>query len=85
MVSRHKDLHILLDLSKAIDVVSVPVLIRKLEAVGIRGTLLSKDEDYLSNAIHCVMINEFVIDKRNITYGVPEGTVLGPTIFLVCR
>lgn len=78
-----KCLTVFLDLKKAFDTVSIPILINKLEAAGIRGTPLKFAKDYLSNRKQRVKVGTFVSRDADITFGVPQGSVLGPTLFLL--
>lgn len=74
---------IFLDLSKAFDTVSVPILLSKLESVGVRGICLKMFADYLGGRTQSVKIGANVSDEETISYGVPQGSILGPTLFLV--
>lgn len=75
---------IFLDLAKAFDTVSVPILLNKLEKVGIRGKQLKLFADYLSNRSQCVKIDNCTSSElKNTSFGVPQGSILGPTIFLI--
>lgn len=78
-----KCLSIFLDLAKAFDTVSVPILINKLESIGVRGIQLNLFKDYLTSRTQCVKIGETISTPLSVTYGVPQGSVLGPTLFLV--
>ena len=68
---------------KAFDTVNHQILLKKLEKIGIRGTLLKWLKNYLSNRKQCTIANNIVSSYRNITYGVPQGSVLGPLLFLI--
>ncbi|KAJ8703937.1 hypothetical protein PYW07_013231 [Mythimna separata] len=88
LVAEHLDkgkkcLSVFLDLKKAFDTVSVPILVNKLEKVGIRGIALSLFTDYLSNRKQRVKIGQYTSDDVDVSYGVPQGSVLGPTLFLL--
>lgn len=74
---------VFLDLKKAFDTVSVPILVEKMEKIGIRGTPLTLLSDYLRNRTQCVRIEGHVSEDAKIEYGVPQGSVLGPTLFLI--
>ena len=76
-------LGIFIDLSKAFDTIDHQILLGKLENCGIRGNALSLISDYLSN--RCQYTHIFGIDsgKMPIKFGVPQGSVLGPLLFLI--
>lgn len=74
---------VFLDLAKAFDTVSIPLLLCKLESIGIRGTPLELFRDYLSDRTQSVKIGDTLSSKQSLDFGVPQGSVLGPTLFLV--
>lgn len=78
-----KVMAIFLDLAKAFDTVSVPILVGKMERLGIRGLPLNLFKDYLSGRTQRVKIDEFISDEQIINYGTPQGSVLGPSLFLI--
>lgn len=78
-----KCLTVFLDLKKAFDTVSVPRLVRSLECIGIRGTPLALLESYLHDRTQSVKIENYISDEESVIYGVPQGSVLGPTLFLI--
>ena len=74
---------VFLDISKAFDKVWHDGLIFKLKQNGVSGKLLKFFESYLINRRQRVMINGFYSDYVDIESGVPQGSVLGPLLFLV--
>lgn len=74
---------IFVDLSKAFDTVSHKILLEKLECYGLRGKIHGILKNYLSDRQQYVKIDNVTSDPRTITYGVPQGTVLGPLLFTI--
>ena len=72
-----------LDISKAFDKVWHEGLIHKLKCNGISGNLLAFFESYLRNRHQRVALNGATSEWRGISAGVPQGSVLGPLLFLV--
>ena len=72
-----------LDLKKAFDSVSHEILLKKLEYYGVRGVALDLYRSYLSNRRQCTRIGEELSVLDLIEWGVPQGSVLGPLLFLI--
>ena len=76
-------LGIFIDLSKAFDTINHEKLIYKLDNYGIRGTPLALISDYLSNRTQYTSVLGEKSEKLKVLYGVPQGSVLGPLLFLL--
>jgi retron-type reverse transcriptase len=74
---------IFLDFSKAFDTVNHDILLNKLDHYGIRGLAYDWFSSYLSNRCQFVSIRHIKSDETPIKYGVPQGSVLGPLLFLL--
>ena len=74
---------VFIDLKKAFDTVNHGILLQKLEHYGIRGTSLSWFKSYLSERKQFVNLNGTDSEVKVITCGVPQGSVLGPLLFLL--
>ena len=73
---------VFLDLAKAFDTVN-HILIAKLSHYGIRGTPLQLIRSYLTNRMQYVNLSGYNSDSFVVKCGVPQGSVLGPLLFLV--
>jgi Reverse transcriptase (RNA-dependent DNA polymerase) len=71
------------DLKKASDSCDHSILLKKMYKLGIRGIKLSWFKNYLSNRKQFVSINGFSSSLLDILIGVPQGSVLGPLLFLI--
>ena len=72
---------LLLDLKKAFDTVNHEMLLRNLDKYGTRGNCNKLFQSYLSNRFQFVCVKEIVSNKQKVTCGVPQGSILGPTLF----
>ena len=76
-------LGIYLDLTKAFDTVDHTILLRKLQHYGIRGITNDWFKSYLTDRKQYTLANGEKSDIENIKAGVPQGSVLGPLLFLI--
>ena len=74
---------IFLDFSKALDTVDHNVLLAKLEHYGIRGLINEWFRSYSANRQQFISVNNSNSDPLQITCEVPQGSVLGPVLFLI--
>ena len=72
-----------MDLSKAFDCVDHDLLLKKLEKLGIRGLVLKWFRSYLNNRQQYVEVHGTKSPLLDIKFGVPQGSVLGPLLFLI--
>jgi hypothetical protein len=73
---------IFLDLRKAFYTCSHDILLKKLSKLGVKGTTLAWFSSYLSNRTQQVNVNGNLSSQLEITYGVLQGSILGPLLFL---
>ena len=76
-------LGLFLDFSKAFDTVNHDILLTKLEYLGMRGILLDWFKSYLADRRQYVIYNDIKSSCKTITCGVPQGSILGPLLFLL--
>jgi len=69
--------------TKSFDRIDHSILLAKLKYYGIRGKTLSWFTDYLKNRKLFVVFADIQSEKKLITHGVPQGSILGPTLFIL--
>ena len=74
---------VFIDLQKAFDTVNHKILLSKLSYYGVRSNALDWFESYLTMRTQYVTISGSTSEKANIIHGVPQGSVLGPLLFLI--
>ena len=72
-----------LDLQKAFDTVSHGILLKKLQHYGVRGNIHKLLSSYLSGRKQFTKIQDSASDLASVIWGVPQGSVLGPLLFLI--
>ena len=76
-------LNVFIDFSKAFDSITHEILISKLSSFGISEATINWFRSYLSNQQQRVILNNHLSDSLPVLYGVPQGSVLGPTLFIM--
>ena len=74
---------VFLDLRKAFDTVDHELLLKKLEAMNMSNTSLLRFRDYLSYRTQCTKVNNVVSEMGSERCGVPQGSILGPLLFIL--
>ena len=72
-----------LDFSKAFDTVNHTVLLKKMERYGIWAVLIKLFASYLTNIRQYVQMGNTVSTEQTMTCGIPQGSSLGPVLFLI--
>ena len=75
--------YIFVDLKKAFDTVEHDILLAKLEHCDIRGMTNNLFKSYPFNRKQFFSINGHVSNQTSVKYGVPQGSVIGPLLFLI--
>ena len=80
---QHSLLSIYIDFTKAFDTVKHDILLRKMQHYGIRGTVIDWFRDYLLDRSQSTKVRDCISPPLAVRYGVPQGSVLGPILFLL--
>ena len=73
-----------LDLTKAFGTVDHSNLLKKLEQMGFRGPVLILLESYLDNRYQYIETNSFKTELKLVSFGVPQASILGRLLFILC-
>jgi hypothetical protein len=80
---RHYCAAVFIDLSKALDSVIHHTLIGRLNSLGFSNDCLARFTNYFSDRVQCVKSEGLLSGNLAVSMGVPQGSVLGPTLFFV--
>ena len=83
MIIKKQPVAIYLDLSKAFDTIDHSILLQKLNYYGIKGTSQQWFKSYLTNRKQQVEFKDSMSTLKEITTGVPQGSILGPLLFII--
>lgn len=72
-----------IDLRKAFETLNIDILINKLYNIGLRDTVLNWFKSYLYGRKQKVKFDNVLSEEQEIKYGVPQGSILGPLLFLI--
>jgi Reverse transcriptase (RNA-dependent DNA polymerase)/Endonuclease-reverse transcriptase len=74
---------VFLDFKRAFETIDRQILIQKLEMYGVTGNVLQWFKSYLSNRLQFTKYNDKISDKIENQHGVPQGSVIGPLLFII--
>ena len=81
--NKYTTIGIFCDLSRAFDTIDHEILLKKLDNIGIRGLCNKLFSNYLINRLQYVSISNLESTRATIKCGVPQGTILGPLLFII--
>ena len=74
---------VFLDLSKDFDTIDHTILLNKLQCYGVRGSACNWFVSYIQNRKQNVIFNKTELEYKEISCGVPQGSILGPLLFIL--
>ena len=73
----------LIDFRKAFDMINVHILVSKLQCYHFHEVLIKWLYSYLTGRSHCVQVKNYLSSPAPISYGLPQGSILGPLLFIL--
>ena len=74
---------VFIDLKKAFDTIDHEILLNKLRVYGIRGPASNWLKSYLADRKQFVSFNDVISDYLDVACGIPQGSIIGPTLFIL--
>lgn len=81
--NKQQSVALFFDLTRAFDSVNHDLLLEKLSRIGVRGVANDWVKSYLTNRQQIVTLGNYKSDIREITVGVPQGSILGPLLYII--
>ena len=81
--TRHITVATFIDMAKAFDTENHEILLKKLVKMGSKGNVLKLLTNYLDNRKQCTIANGYTSSLKNIVCGIPQGSTVGPLLFII--